>query len=433
VQLAARQHGFEQVARVHGTFGLARAHYGVQFVDEQNDLPLALFHLVEHGLEAFLEFATVFCACNERAHIKSKELAALEALRHVALDDAEGQTFHDGGFAHARLAYEHRVVFGAARENANNAADFGISANDRVHLALAGCFHEIAGILGQRFKGVFGGGAGHARAAAQLFHGCHKTGAGDLVFLENFAKRRGGRNIGKRGKQVVNAYVFVLHAVGFVLRIAQNFCQPLGNHDLVGVHAAAGNRRPLAQRALDGNAEGLGLHAHLFQNARHDAVFLLYKGQGQMLGIRLLMAHACGNALGLPHSLAGFIRKFVDVHKLPPHAPALRRAKFCYFWPGGCMRSNRLFVFKMLQALHPAFQRIYALQKIHNNSAAEHGQLKVATDALKLAYTVDVYIAKKEILRRAGAGFNPAKAHQFLKPLRRNACGFNEFLPDHDR
>ena len=97
------------------------------------------------------------------------------------------------------------------------------------------------------------------------------------------------------------------------------------------------------------------------------------------------------------------------------------------------MLSNRLFVFKMLQALHPAFQRIYTLQKIHNNSAAEHGQLKIAADALKLAYTVDVYIAKKEVLRRAGAGINPAKAHQFLKPLRRNACGFNEFLPDYDR
>ena len=38
VQLAAREHGLEQVAGVHGAFGFARADDGVEFVDEQNDL-----------------------------------------------------------------------------------------------------------------------------------------------------------------------------------------------------------------------------------------------------------------------------------------------------------------------------------------------------------------------------------------------------------
>ena len=38
VQLAAGQHGLQQVAGVHGAFGLARADDGVQLVDEQDDL-----------------------------------------------------------------------------------------------------------------------------------------------------------------------------------------------------------------------------------------------------------------------------------------------------------------------------------------------------------------------------------------------------------
>ena len=36
VQLAARQHGLQQVARVHGALGLAGADHGVQLVDEQD-------------------------------------------------------------------------------------------------------------------------------------------------------------------------------------------------------------------------------------------------------------------------------------------------------------------------------------------------------------------------------------------------------------
>ena len=50
VQLAAGQHGLEQVAGVHGTVGLAGTHDGVQLINEQDDLALALFHLVQHAL-----------------------------------------------------------------------------------------------------------------------------------------------------------------------------------------------------------------------------------------------------------------------------------------------------------------------------------------------------------------------------------------------
>ncbi len=42
VQLAARQHGLQQIAGVHGAFGLARADYGVQFVDEKDDLAVRI-------------------------------------------------------------------------------------------------------------------------------------------------------------------------------------------------------------------------------------------------------------------------------------------------------------------------------------------------------------------------------------------------------
>ena len=62
VQFAARQHRLEHVAGVHRAFGLARADHGVHFVDEENDLPLALGDFLEHGFEAFLEFAAILRA-----------------------------------------------------------------------------------------------------------------------------------------------------------------------------------------------------------------------------------------------------------------------------------------------------------------------------------------------------------------------------------
>ena len=38
VQFAAREHGLQQIAGIHGAFGLAGADDGVQFVDEEDDL-----------------------------------------------------------------------------------------------------------------------------------------------------------------------------------------------------------------------------------------------------------------------------------------------------------------------------------------------------------------------------------------------------------
>ncbi len=42
MQLTARERGLEHVAGVHGAFGLAGAHHGVQLVDEQDDLAFLL-------------------------------------------------------------------------------------------------------------------------------------------------------------------------------------------------------------------------------------------------------------------------------------------------------------------------------------------------------------------------------------------------------
>ena len=138
VQLAARQHGLEQVAGVHRAFGLARADDGVQLVDEQDDLAFGRLHFLEDGLEALLELAAELGAGDQRAHVERDDALVLQALGHVAADDALGQAFDDGGLADARLADQHGVVLGAPRQHLDDAADLFVAADDRIELALRG-------------------------------------------------------------------------------------------------------------------------------------------------------------------------------------------------------------------------------------------------------------------------------------------------------
>ena len=137
-QLAAGEQRLEHVAGVHRALGGAGADDGVELVDEGDDLALGVGDLLEHGLEALLELAAVLGAGHHRAEVEADQALVLEALGHVALDDAAGQALDDGGLADARLADEHGVVLGAARQHLDDPADLLVAADDRVDLAGAG-------------------------------------------------------------------------------------------------------------------------------------------------------------------------------------------------------------------------------------------------------------------------------------------------------
>ena len=157
MQFAARQRRLEQVRRIHRAIGLAGADERVHFVDEQDDAARRPLDFGQHRLQPLFEFAAVFGAGDERAHVERHELLVLEAFRHVAIDDAQRQTFGDGRLADARLADQHRIVLGAPRQHLDGAADFLVAADDRVELAAARRFGEIAGIFFERIIALLGG------------------------------------------------------------------------------------------------------------------------------------------------------------------------------------------------------------------------------------------------------------------------------------
>ena len=137
-QLAAGEHRLDHVAGVHRALGRAGADDGVQLVDEGDDLALGVGDLLEDGLEPLLELAAVLGAGDHRAEVEAMQPLVLEALGHVALDDAAGQALDDGRLADAGLADEHRVVLGAAGQHLDDPADLLVAADDRVELALRG-------------------------------------------------------------------------------------------------------------------------------------------------------------------------------------------------------------------------------------------------------------------------------------------------------
>ena len=107
----------------------------------------------QHGFQPLLELAAIFRAGDQRAHVEREHLLVLQALRHVALHDAMRQPLDDGRLADARLADQHRIVLGAARQHLDGAPDLLVAADHRIELAGGRGLGEVAGIALQRVVG----------------------------------------------------------------------------------------------------------------------------------------------------------------------------------------------------------------------------------------------------------------------------------------
>ena len=318
VQLASGQHRLEQVAGVHAAFGLARADDGVQFIDKEDDFAVGLFDLGQNRLQSFLKFAAEFRACDQRAHVQREQLAILQRRRNVAPHDALRQTFRDSGLADAGLTDQAGVVLRLTGQDADYVADLFVAADDGVELVVARQLHQILAVFAQRVVGVLRSIGGHAGVAAHGLERLEEALLGDVEGAEDVLKRA-VRRLHQTQHQVLDGNIFVAHPVGLLLRFIERAVHILRDVNLVRLTAGAGHFGKLGKRALRRLLDRFGLHAHLGQHLRDQAVFLC---QQRIEQVRLLDLHVAvfnGQGLCVLHSFPGFLRQLVDIHHC--HSP----------------------------------------------------------------------------------------------------------------
>ena len=264
-----------------GPLGRAGADDGVELVDEEDDLPGGVGDFLEHRLEPLLELAAVLGAGDQRAHVERDDLLVLEPFGHVLADDPLRQPFDDGRLADARLADEHRVVLGAAREHLDHPADLVVAADDRIELALARQLGQVAAVALERLVGRLRVLAGHALRAADRGERLEDGVAGDAARLEQPRRRRPPALGRDRDQQVLGADVLVLEPLRFRFGGVGDLPQPRRQRDL----RAAVRARQLVELGADRGRQRRRIRVHLADDLRDDAVALLEQRQQQVLGV----------------------------------------------------------------------------------------------------------------------------------------------------
>ena len=325
VQLAAGQHGFQQIAGVHCAVGLAGTHDGVQLINEEDDLALALLDLIQDALQALLKLTAVFCTGHQRTHVQAEHDAVLQVLGHIAAHDPLGQALGDGGLANTWLTDQAGVVLGLTGQDTDDVADLLITADHGVQLLLPGQIDQILAVLLQSVVGILGVVVGHALVAA---HGSQLLQERILLDVEGAEQLRGvlGRLIQQAQEHMLHTDVFVLHSLGFPGGGAQNFIRCLRDIDLVRVTAGAGHPGQGRQLFGHGSGKAARVHVQLLQKLRDQALLLRSQGVQQMFRLQSIVLVLHSQLLGSLQSFQRFLRILIGIHRIDLHS-----YRKCYF------------------------------------------------------------------------------------------------------
>ena len=317
VQLAPGQSGLQQVRGVHRPFPLSGADEGVHLVDEQDDLAFRRRGLVEHGLQPLLELAAVLRPGDQRAHVEGEEALVLQAFRHVAIDDAEGQPLHNGGLADAGLADQDGIVLGPARQHLDRAADLLVPTDDGIELAVPRRLGQVAGVA---LEGViaFLGPGGICRAAlAQIGDRRLQRLGRHAAALQSVGRRRAV--LGQGDQQALGGDKGI--ACGF--RLAFSGCEHPGHGGgHVELAGAAFDLGKLGDRLIVARGDVVGATAGggdqgAAETHRFGAVPLVEQGLQNVFRRKLLVPAGERQRLSGLDRLLGAIGIDVDVHDVP--------------------------------------------------------------------------------------------------------------------
>ena len=274
-------------------------------------LPSRRRDFVQHGLEPLLELAAEFGAGDQRAHVERHQPLVAQRFGHVAIDDAQRQAFGDGGLADAGLADQHGIVLGAPRQHLDGAADFVVAADDRIELAGARQFGEVAGIFLERVIGVFGGRRIGGAALAQILDRRVEalgTGAG---ILED-ARGIGALRHRQREQQHFGGDKGIAGLLGGLLRLLEQ-ARAFGRQiDLAG--AGALDLRNLGERGFGVLERLLGTAAGGADQARGKPLLIVEEHLQEMFGFELLMVGTQRQILRSLNEAARTLGEFLDIH-----------------------------------------------------------------------------------------------------------------------
>ena len=316
LDLAAGQGRLQDVGGVERPFRRARAHQGVELVDEDHDV-VALRELPHDRLQPLLELAAVLRAGHDERDVEGEDPLLREVDGHVALDDLVGEALHERRLAHPRLADQHGVVPGAAAQHLDDALQLVLASHQGIEGPAGRGLRQVAGELGEE-RGLLG--LADVRLLVQELDDVFAHGGEAHPLLGEDARGHALVLAHQAQEDVLGADVVVEHPLRLFGREAQD-ALALGRQrnvhrgrDLLAVEGPA----------LDLLADRLHGQVALREDARGQPLALPDEAQEEVLGLDGVAPELAGLVAGKEDDPPGPLRVTLEHAYLGP-APTIPR------------------------------------------------------------------------------------------------------------
>ena len=321
VKVAPRQRRLQHVGRVHRALRGARTNQGVQLVDEDDDLTLRRRDLLQDRLDALLELATELRPGNHGTEVERQQPLVAQALRHVTIDDAQGQALDDRRLADSGFTDQHRVVLRAPRQHLDRSSDLLVAADHRVKLALPGHLGEVARVFLQGLVVRLGTRAVGLAALADRFDGLVQRLRRNAGGSQNLASRVARQHCDGK-QQALNRDVAVTGLFGQFLGGYEQLRRFARDVEI----AATVDAGQLAQGLVYAALGGRGVAAGSLHQIATQALCVVEQDLQHVPWHQLLVPLALCQALGGLDKAPGTFGVFLEVHQTSPSVIPLQEA-----------------------------------------------------------------------------------------------------------
>ena len=122
----------------------------MQFVNKDDDAACGGLNFFQHGFQALFKFTAEFRACHHRSQVQRHQALVAQGFGHVTGNDTLGQALDNRGLTDTRFPDQYGVVFGAAGQDLNGAADFFVTPDHGIQFPIPRHLCQVARIFLKR-------------------------------------------------------------------------------------------------------------------------------------------------------------------------------------------------------------------------------------------------------------------------------------------
>ena len=146
LNLASGKRRFQDIGRIQCSLRSTCSDDGMDFINEQQN-SLMFFYFLDHILNAFLKFTSVFASRNHAGKIQHNKTLILHCIRNHSHNDALCKSLYNGSLTYSGFPCQTRIILCTSAQDLDQSGNFFITPYHRIQFSLCSKLCQVTTVL----------------------------------------------------------------------------------------------------------------------------------------------------------------------------------------------------------------------------------------------------------------------------------------------